>query len=50
MWVQCKPCGFKWIGLYTPMPVADVALVMLSLCCPVCATTSKQIYKCEAPR
>lgn len=49
VWVQCQPCGHKWIGLYTPMQLSAVGRVMLSLCCPMCGTGSKQIHKVPAP-
>ncbi len=41
--VVCKPCGHFWIGMYTPMPMADAARVMHNLTCPMCAADSSKI-------
>lgn len=42
-WVQCKPCGHRWIGFYLPLPIRDAARIMKNLTCPKCATGSKGI-------
>lgn len=41
--VECISCGHAWIGLYTPMPIADAARVMKNLMCPMCAAGSSKI-------
>ena len=42
-WVQCKPCGHRWIGFYLPLPIADAAKVMKRMMCPLCAADSAKI-------
>lgn len=41
--VQCKQCGYKWIGVFLPLPIEDAIRVLQSLCCPMCAAPADRI-------
>lgn len=43
MWVECKACKHRWIGLYLPQPIRDAARIMKNLTCPKCAAGSREI-------
>lgn len=41
--MQCKQCGYTWVGIYLPLPIEDAVRVLQSLCCPMCASRSDRI-------
>lgn len=49
-WVQCKPCGHRWVGLYLPMPARDAAVVMGALRCPMCAAGADKVFPIDQPQ
>lgn len=42
MWAKCRPCGHHWIVLYVPMTLTNVATLLKTAHCPMCASASKQ--------
>ena len=43
-WVRCGECGHKWIGIYLPIDVRDLAKIVKDMRCQSCGADSKQIY------
>lgn len=43
-WVQCKPCGHRWIGFYLPQPIDDAVKILKNLRCPKCTADSNDIF------
>lgn len=35
--VRCSNCHWRFVGMYTPMPISDAATVMKHMTCPMCA-------------
>lgn len=43
MWLECKLCQHRWIGVYLPMEMLDFARIMKNMSCPKCAAEAKDI-------
>lgn len=44
LWVKCSKCQFRFIGMYTPMPIRDAETVMSRMTCPMCACTKILVH------